>query len=140
MRIRKTTSVSMRGITSTLVLLIFCLSPLTLFAQKLVITPADVMVEEGASAEFTVVLSLAPTGDVTVTIMFNDSYILSRRQLEFKSVGDAQRGVAASFGAELRALKSMKFAHLGAEDLQGSSHVLGRTFAANIPNESDSIP
>ena len=59
----------MKGITLTLVLMIFCLSPLTLLAQRLVITPADVMVEEGTSAEFTVVLSSAPTGDVTVTIM-----------------------------------------------------------------------
>ena len=49
--------------------MIICLSPLTLLAQRLVITPADVTVKEGTSAEFTVVLSSAPTGDVTVTIM-----------------------------------------------------------------------
>ena len=49
--------------------MIFGLSPLTLLAQRLVITPADVMVKEGTSAEFTVVLSSAPTGDVTVTIV-----------------------------------------------------------------------
>ena len=68
---------SSRGITLTLVLMIFCLSPLTLRAQRLVITPADVMVEEGTSAEFTVVLSSAPTGDVTVTIIRRDGTDLS---------------------------------------------------------------
>ena len=67
----------MRGITFTLVLMIFCLSPLTLLAQRLVITPADVTVEEGTSAEFTVVLSSAPTGDVTVTIMRHNGTDLS---------------------------------------------------------------
>ena len=59
----------MRGITSTLVLMIFCLSPLTLLAKRLVITPADVTVEEGASAEFAEMLSSAPTGDITVTVV-----------------------------------------------------------------------
>ncbi|MDE2828438.1 MAG: hypothetical protein OXL40_14245 [Bacteroidota bacterium] len=49
--------------------MIFCLSPLTLLAERLVITPADVTVEEAASAEFAVMLSSAPTGDVTVTVM-----------------------------------------------------------------------
>ena len=70
----------MRGITSTLVLMIFCLSPLTLLAQRLVITPADMMVEEGTSAEFTVVLSSAPTGDVTVTITLPNGTDLSLDQ------------------------------------------------------------
>gem|GEM_PF-1775033 len=37
----------MRGITLMLMLMIFCLSPLTLLAQRLVITPADVTVEKG---------------------------------------------------------------------------------------------
>ena len=52
-----------------LMLMIFCLSPLTLLAQRLVITPADVTVEKGGAADFMVVLSSAPTGDVTVTIV-----------------------------------------------------------------------
>ena len=68
-RIRKIARVRMRGITFSLVLMIFCLPPLTLLAQRLVITPADVTVEEGASAKFTIVLSSAPTGEVTVTMM-----------------------------------------------------------------------
>ena len=59
----------MRGITLTLVLVVFCLSPLTLLAKRLVITPVDVTVEEGASAEFTVTLSSAPRGDVTITVI-----------------------------------------------------------------------
>ncbi len=59
----------MRGITLTLVLVIFCLFPLTLLAKRLVISPVDVTVEEEASAEFAVMLSSAPTGDVTVTVM-----------------------------------------------------------------------
>ncbi|MYD56571.1 MAG: hypothetical protein F4246_06115 [Rhodothermaceae bacterium] len=61
--------VRMRGITFSLALMIFCLSPLSLLAQRMVITPADVTVYEGTSVEFTVVLSSAPTGDVTVTIV-----------------------------------------------------------------------
>ena len=45
------------------------MSPLTLFAQRLSITPPDVTVKEGESADFTVVLSSEPTANVTVTIM-----------------------------------------------------------------------
>ena len=67
----------MRGITFSLVLMIFCLSPLSLLAQRLVITPADVTVDEGTSVEFTVMLSSAPTGDVTVTIVRSSETDLS---------------------------------------------------------------
>lgn len=53
-----------------MVLVAFCLLPSTLFAQKLLITPAAVTVEEGDFTEFTIVLSSEPTADVTVTIVW----------------------------------------------------------------------
>ncbi len=59
----------MRAITLTLLLSTFCLSPLTLFAQRLSITPAPVTIVEGKSEDIMVVLSSQPTGDVTVTIV-----------------------------------------------------------------------
>ena len=58
----------MKSISLTFVLVALCLSPLTLFAQRLSITPPDVTVKEGESGEFTVVLSSEPTANVTVTI------------------------------------------------------------------------
>ena len=59
----------MRSLGLMLVLAIFCLSPQTLFAQRLSITPPTVTIMEGDSGEFTVVLSAEPTGNVTVTIV-----------------------------------------------------------------------
>ena len=52
-----------------LALAIFCFSPSTLFAQRLLITPVAITIVEGESGGFTVVLSEAPTADVTVTIV-----------------------------------------------------------------------
>lgn len=57
---------------STLVLAIFCLSPVTLFAQNLLLTPAAVTIVEGESGVFMVMLSSEPTTDVTVTIVAAD--------------------------------------------------------------------
>jgi Leucine-rich repeat (LRR) protein len=59
----------MRTIAFTLLFSAFCLSPLTLFAQRLSLTPAAVTIVEGESEDFTVVLSSQPTGNVTVTIV-----------------------------------------------------------------------
>jgi uncharacterized protein YjdB len=59
----------MRVFAFTLLFSAICLSPLTLFAQRLSLTPAAVTIVEGESEDFTVVLSSQPTGDVTVTIV-----------------------------------------------------------------------
>ena len=55
-----------------MLLVTFCLSSSTLFAQRLLITPAAVTIEEGESGDFTVTLSSEPTSDVTVTIVRSD--------------------------------------------------------------------
>ena len=59
----------MRVLALTLLLSAYCLSPLTLSAQRLSITPALVTIVEGKSGDIMVVLSSQPTGDVTVTIV-----------------------------------------------------------------------
>ncbi len=58
----------MRVLALALLFSAFCLPPLTLFAQRLSITPAPVTIVAGKSEEIMVVLSSQPTGDVTVTI------------------------------------------------------------------------
>ena len=64
--------IQMRGLAWMLVLATFFLSPLTLFAQRLSITPPAVTIMEGDSGEFMVVLSSEPTANVTVTIVSSD--------------------------------------------------------------------
>ena len=58
----------MRVLALALLFSAFCLPPLTLFAQRLSITPAPVTIVAGKSEDIMVVLSSQPTGDVTVTI------------------------------------------------------------------------
>lgn len=60
-----------------LLLVTFCLSSSTLFAQRLLITPAAVTIVEGESGDFTVMLSSEPTSDVTVTIVRSDGMNVS---------------------------------------------------------------
>ena len=67
----------LRSVALTLVLAAFFLSPFTLFAQRLSITPPTVTIMEGESGEFTVVLSSEPTANVTVTIVRSDGTDIS---------------------------------------------------------------
>ena len=62
----------MRSLAWTFVLATFFLSPLTLFGQRLSLTPPAVTIMEGDSGEFTVMLSSEPTANVTVTIVRTD--------------------------------------------------------------------
>ena len=82
-RTAQSCEVSIKSIALTFVLVAFCLSPLTLFAQRLSITPPDVTVMEGESADFTVVLSSEPTANVTVTITGGDKLSLGKAVLIF---------------------------------------------------------
>ncbi len=66
----------------SLTLAIFCLSPLTLFAQMLQITPAAMTIVEGESGTFTVVLSQEPISVVTVTIVRADGAEISLNKTE----------------------------------------------------------
>ena len=60
---------SMRVFALTFLLSTICLPPVTLFAQRLSITPAPVTIVEGETEDIMVVLSTQPTGDVTVAIV-----------------------------------------------------------------------
>ena len=74
----------MRVTASALLVTIFCLSPLTLFAQRLEVTPAVVTMMEGESRDFTVVLSQEPTDEVTVTIAVRDGAAISLNRTELR--------------------------------------------------------
>ena len=75
----------MRNLARMFVLTTFLISPLTLFAQRLSITPPAVTIMEGDSGEFMVVLSSEPTADVTVTILKSNGteILLDRAELTF---------------------------------------------------------
>ncbi len=62
----------MRNVSIALLLAAFCFSPLTLFAQRLIVTPQDMTVQEGESVAFTVALSTEPAAHVTVSILRSD--------------------------------------------------------------------
>ena len=62
----------MRKVSIALLLAAFCLSPLTLIAQRLIVTPPDMTVLEGKSEAFTVTLSSEPAANVTVSILRTD--------------------------------------------------------------------
>ena len=75
----------MRNLARMFVLTTFLISPLTLFAQRLSITPPAVTIMEGDSGEFMVVLSSEPTANVTVTILKSNKteILLDRAELTF---------------------------------------------------------